>query len=67
MKYVGLWSAFSDKTDDKSYDGHDGENEEQDLCNFNCTSSNAAKAEKGSNKCDDQKNYGIVQHERFLG
>ena len=60
-------SVLFDKTDDKSNDGNDCENEEQNFRNFNCASSYPAKAKDSGNECNQQKNHGIVQHERLFG
>ena len=59
-------SVLFNQTDDKGNNCDDGKNKEQDFGNFNGARSDAAKAEKCSDKCDDQKNYGIMQHVRLL-
>jgi hypothetical protein len=42
--------------------GHDGEDEKQDLGNFDSACCNTAEAEHGGDQCDHQENDGIVQH-----
>ena len=60
-------SVLFDETDDKSSDGNNRKNEEENFRDFNRTSSDPAKTKDCSDKCNDQKNYRIVQHERLLG
>lgn len=60
-------SALFDEAENECDDRHDGENEEQNLGDFDRTSGYAAKAEKSRNKRDDQKNDGILQHVQLLG
>ena len=60
-------SVLFDKTDDKSSDGNNRKNEEENFRDFNRTSRNPAKTKDCGNECNDQKNYRIVQHERLLG
>ena len=59
-------SILFDETDDKSNDSNNGKNEKQNFCNFNRTGSNSAEAKYCGNKCNYQKNYGIVQQEQLL-
>ena len=59
-------SPLFDQTDDKSHDGHDGKKDEKNLRDFHGTCCNSAKAENGSNQCDNQKDNRIMQHAELL-
>jgi hypothetical protein len=60
-------SALFNEAENEGNDRHDGEDEEQNLGDFNRSSGYSAKAKKSRNKRDDQKNDGILQHEQLLG
>jgi hypothetical protein len=59
---TGVLSALPDQADDKAHDGHDGEDEEKNLGDFNSACCNTAEAKYGCDQCDNQENDGIVQH-----
>ena len=65
-KNSGDTSAFANKACDERNDCHDGEDEEENLCDFDSTGSNAAKAENGCDECNDEKDDGVVQHVDLL-
>ena len=60
--------ALSALADEEGDDGHDDENYKQDFGDAGSTGGKAAKAQYRSDQCNDEENYGVVQHdEPFSG
>jgi hypothetical protein len=55
-----------EQTDHKGDDGHDGKNDEQDFGDLDGTGRNATKTKDGRDQRDDEKNDGIMQHDKLL-
>ena len=49
-------SALPDQADDKTHDGHDGEDEKENLGDFDSACCDTTEAEHGCDQCDDQEN-----------
>jgi hypothetical protein len=54
--------ALAYQAENESDYGHDHEHEEQDLGDLDGTGSNAAEAEDGGDKRNDEEHNGVVQH-----
>ena len=57
--------ALSDKADNECDDGHEGEDEEQNLGDFHRAGGNAAEAEYRCDQRDDEEDDCVIQHGVF--
>src|SRR3954451_11131283 len=64
----GWWAlALAPDAHDEGDNGHDHEDEEQDLGDRHRARGDAAEAEQGGDQRDHQENDGVVQHVVLLG
>ena len=59
-------SAFVNKADHKTNNGHGGENEEQNLRDLNGARGDTTKTKYGCYQRNDQKNDRVMQHVQLL-
>ena len=57
--------TLADETHDEGCYGHEGEDEEQDLGDFDCAGGNTTKAEHSSDKRYDEEDDCVIQHGFF--